>query len=327
MWKRLSVISIAGSVVLFASNTEAGRSERKLNAKIGTYVDTINEVTSQVIRERDSYAKWVADYRTGPNCKERGRGMAQGPGYTRDMVAKLRKAIKAKPHVKQLDEAATRLADAMDLLRKTTTDRWNATRRRPTEQLTAQQQCDLDKKFHPRIVESLEKYLAADREVRAWVNKRNDDRAAAALKKTKKKYGPLLRYHHSKLMIDAKAMLARLRAELAQAKPDGKKLVEATLEFVQTRAALAKLLESKKMKRSGSDSPGYMEWFAASGRFADYVDKMLQAYDGRKPLSKGELRRIERGHAIKRTTLQSPIDGYNSMVKASNRIRFAKTTK
>ncbi len=117
------------------------------DTKVNAYVDLINAWSNHVFEHRDDYAKWVADMKTGPTCKERNISSMGGIGDSaKDDFKAYRKAIAKAPKL-EADEAAVEMVSALEELFKVQNEAAEYYRGK-----YRQDGCKRGKELHPLLV-------------------------------------------------------------------------------------------------------------------------------------------------------------------------------
>lgn len=121
--------------------------------------------------------------------------------------------------------------------------------------------CKRGTELHPSLVAGWNKYVKADQEPRAFVEKYNDERQNAELNEAQKKYGKKLHYYHLKLPMDGKGLIAAVDA-VRENSSDTANASKLAAGFAQTLTETQTLVaEEKKGKNSNPLYEGGYEQF------------------------------------------------------------------
>jgi hypothetical protein len=145
-------------------------------AKVNVYIDVLNQWSSYVYKQRDDYAGWV-DLAKGPDCKA---SKARGPSAIGDTAKKTTfpgylKALKKAPKL-PVDAAAVKMVTTLQALWQPTFDASEYYYKRQWKD----DDCKRGQELHAQLVALWDEYVAAEREVRAFVVVYNDERQTGA---------------------------------------------------------------------------------------------------------------------------------------------------
>lgn len=283
----------------------------KGQAKIGVYVQILNQWSSYVFKNRSNYAAWVADYQTGPTCAERG---IRGPSAVGDSApgtyAGLLKALAKKPKMDGDAPAIemVKLLQAMIAPTKAASDYYHKNEHKKDG-------CNKGQQLHPVLVAAWDKYAAADRKLRDFVSNYNDQREAAELAKTAKKYGKKLRWHFSMMISQGKALIRAFDTP----KPDAATITPLLDAFKGTVAAAMVLVDKADKKDAQVLYQGGYKQYANhyAKQYIEAVQRALKALADPDP---------KRAPAIERAIKQVYGD-YNRMVDHGNKVLLSKKIK
>lgn len=284
-------------------------------AKVNVYVDILNQWSSYVYKQRDDYAGWV-DLAKGPDCKA---SKARGPSAIGDTAKSTTfpgylKALKKGPKL-PVDAAAQKMVTTLQALWQPTFDASEYYYKRQWKD----DDCKRGQELHATLVALWDEYVAAEREVRAFVVTYNDERQAAQLAATTKKYGKKLRYHYERLILDGKLSIRGIDAALA-AQPVDRAAIEAGLAaFVATLDATGALAEAQRSNRKIYDvlyQGGYTQFVTRAGWYRDAVKQLLDTLAD----AKAKPAAIGKAH-------DEAIAAYNRFVDGANEVRLTAAIK
>jgi hypothetical protein len=205
--------------------------DKKTSAKVNAYIELLNEESEPMFSERDRWYKAI-DPKAGPTCKESNISIPNTIGPDGGRYEAYRQKLKAKPALPP-DAAALRMVDASEELRNI------GKRPGPHSEYQARgkpgEWCKQLKETFPLMVAIFDKYAEGNREVRTYVDNFTDERDRRELETTLKKYGKHYRYQFAAMVLEGKAMMRGVRAELGQGQPD----VAAVRQFFANYLALA----------------------------------------------------------------------------------------
>lgn len=322
----MRTISIAASLTILITTLLApeadARRKRKVTAdqKIGHYVYVINTVASSVFRSRADYGRWV-NFKKGPTCTEKRISGVRSPGYTPNLPRDLMKTVKARPKLKKLDKKAKQMAIALDALYKLQREAATYYRRRGYKK----DNCAKARALHKKLVNAWAAYADADYFIRGFVTKRNDARAAKELKTIKRKYGKRMRYWHKRGIVDGKAALQVIKAQMrAGEKRDLTKMRAAHDKYAPT---VAKITALATKNRAVADTFGYLRFQRKAAAYLKAVNELVSRLESGKPLSKYQQKQLDKGATYIKGTMPVVFNKYNAMITESNRIRFPRKVK
>ena len=319
--KLSTTLSVAALCFGVASPTYARGKDKKLEAKIGAYVYALNTATRSVFEAQKNYARYWEDYEVGPTCTEK-RMPSQlyfsslMPSVWQDLA----KVVKSKPKLKDLDPAAQTIA--------TTLEKFSTLGREVSQYYQKREykndNCAKGKEYHKTLVAMWKDYDQADQVIRAFVIKRNDEREQGDLAATQKKYGKNMRYHAQKTMIDAKAMVRGMEAELKKPEPDLAALKQAGAPFQETLKGLVDLGEKN---RSMADTFGYLRYMRAAQGLDKAVTEFIERIETKKEFSKYEEKSLKSGSQSVKGSFPRIMSQFNGLITQSNQLRFPSKVK
>ncbi len=320
MRNHLLVASAFLFVIASTSTADARRRVRGKEGKIGHYVYVINTAASSVFKARADYSRWVTNFKTGPTCTEpRVRGV-RSPGYTKNVARDLMKVARQRPRLGKLDKKARQMAQALGALWDLQREASMYYRRRGHKK----DNCAKARALHGKLVRAWAAYIDADRYIRNFVTKRNDARAAKQLKKIRRKYGKRMRYWRQRELIDAKATLAVLRAQMRSKQPDVLAMERSATKLGESVSRITELTERN---RSVASTFGYRRFQRAASDYQKAVDQLIERIKTNKPLSKYQQKQLDRGATYVKGTFPAVIAKYNRMINQSNRLRFPRKVR
>lgn len=284
-------------------------------AKVNVYIDVLNQWSSYVYKQRDDYAGWV-DLAKGPDCKA---SKARGPSAIGDTAKKTTfpgylKALKKAPKL-PVDAAAVKMVTTLQALWQPTFDASEYYYKRQWKD----DDCKRGQELHAQLVALWDEYVAAEREVRAFVVVYNDERQTAQLATTSKKYGKKLRYHYERLTLDGKLLIRGLDTALA-AQPVDRAAIDAGLAaFVATLDATNAMAEAQRDNRKIYDvlyQGGYTQFVTRAGWFRDAVKQLVDE------LADPKAKPADIGKAH-----DEAIAAYNRFVDGANDVRLSAAIK
>jgi len=285
--------------------------------KINTYVELLNKWAPIVFKQFDSYRDKI-DLEAGPNCA----ALKTEPRLSRtsaDVVKSLEKyvkATKAKPKL-EVDAAVLRMVDAIIAQVEPSTEASEYYFQRTFED----DDCKRGKELHPVLVANWKQFIAAERELRAFIVAYNDKLAVESIAATKKKYGTKFRFHFEQLLLDGKALVREVDSQAAQARPD----VAAVRARVETYAATLEAVETLYADAKGDKKlhedlrrGGYELFLWRCKSVASSSKALVELLD--KPASKNTQQQLERKY-------NEVFRVYNDMIGAANKTRFSNRVK
>jgi hypothetical protein len=310
-------VVLLGLILATTFAVDANAKPTAKEAKVNIYVEILNAESKFIFDTRSSYAKWV-DMKTGPTCQEIG---LRGPGSIGDSAperyAHYRKELAKKPKL-DADDAAVQMVEALEQLREPTNEASDYYFKRKFRD----DGCKRGKELHPMLLAGWQKYGEAYSVVHAFVAKFNDEREATDLANAEKKYGKGFHYTHTKLMIDGKAVIRAVEAQLDKEKFEVPVLKEKLATFGQSITD-GKALVAKEKGGKNADAiyqGGYEQLLSKAGWFQDSINELFRQLDkpANDPTSNAENRK---------RTVKQIFDSYNGMVDQSNGVMYSKGMK
>jgi len=288
-------------------------------AKVGVYIAMINAESNHVFSNYAKYTKQVADLKKGPTCNESGvQHFVSGMGPSApERYAGYKKALAKAPKL-EVDPAAQEMLAAIEQLYKPENEASEYYFKRKFKD----DACKRGGELHRELMTGWTKYMKAEEAVRAFLDKYTDERDQTELGKTEKQYGKNLRYHHSKLMIDAKA-LVRLTD---QSELDVATLRTRLADFDATLTSARTVVEKEKQAKKNADAlyqGGYEQFVSRANQFKDSVKELLRVLDEEAKDPKASTTMAQR----RPNSVKALINGYNSLVEQSNKVLYSKTMK
>ncbi len=284
-------------------------------AKVNVYIDVLNAWSGYVYKQRDDYFAWV-DRAKGPDCKA---SKARGPSAIGDTARDQTfpgylKALKKGPKL-PADEAAVKMVTTLQALWQPTADASEYYFKRQWKD----DDCQKGKALHETLTTLWDDYLAAEREVRAFVVAYNDERQVAELATTAKKYGKKLRFHFLQTSHDAKVLIRTIDAATEKAPYDTAAIADKLAVFSAILDATGALAEGQRGNRKVYEvlyQGGYTQFVTHAAWYRDAVKGLLEVLAD--PKAKPE--RLGKAH-------DETIRAYNAMVDAGNKVQLTKSIK
>jgi hypothetical protein len=316
-WSRLLPRFAAGLAAALLAPASLAKGPTPKEQKINAYVQIINGESNHVFETRKNYAAWVSSMKTGPTCKETN---LRGPGSIGESAPerwkKYRAALAKKPKL-EVDQAALDMVDALEALYKPQ----NEASEYYHKNLHTKDACKKGQELHPLLVAAWAKYGQADKQVRDFVEKHQDETDVTELAGIEKKYGKRLRYLHRKLLLDGKFLVRETDAQTSKAAPDAAAIKGKLAPFVQTLDD-AKTVVATEKKGKNSEAlyqGGYEQLLTRAGWYKDAVNELLRQLDApTKDKSTDERRK---------RAVEQVIKSYNSMIEQSNGVGYTKSMK
>jgi hypothetical protein len=308
----------ACAVVFAASGARAAAPKQTpKEAKVGVYIEMINVESNHLLQNYEGYVKRIKDLQKGPTCKEFGPQSwlsSMGPSAP-ERVATYRKGIAKQPKL-EVDAAALDMADALAALYK------------PVEEASEyyflskfnQDSCKRGDELHPILMAAWTKYISAEHNVRAFLDKYTDERDSADLVIVQKKYGKALHYYQQKLMIDAKALI-----RAANVKAPDPAFVSPRLDTFSTTLSEASAVVAKGKQGKDADAlyqGGYEQLITHAGWLKEAGERVVQVVKDETKDPKAAAR--TNSHA---SATENLITAYNGLVEQSNQTMYSKTMK
>lgn len=330
MRRVVSPLGLALSVVagLLLASSVAGAKPDAKQAKVNVYVDMLNNWSSYVYKSRGQYAEAV-DLAAGPTCQERNlRGPSSIGPTAKKTFADYQKALAKKPSL-PVDAAAKEMAAVLIELWEPSNEASEYYFKRKFKD----DGCKRGQELHAQLVALWERYAVADREVRAFVEQFNDERQLAEIAKTKKKYGPKLRYHYEQLLLDGKTLIRVADGELRNETPNLDGIRAALATFVATldatEALIAKDRDNPKVYNDLYQG-GYTQFVRHATWFREAVERSIKTVEApaMKPGGRGKPDQPDkqRPEKIEKDRIQT-VEAYNRMIDAANKVRLSTAIK
>jgi len=313
------------SAVLFASLAStaveahaAGKGPTAKEAKINAIIAMINSESNHVYKNYSTYKKIVVDPR-GPTCKELDlQRLVSGMGDSApERYAGYRKSFKKAPKL-EIDEQALAMVAASEELYEPENEASSYYFKREY----TKDDCKRGVELHSQLMGGWTKFIEAERNVRAFIDKYTDERDTAELAKTQKKYGKGLHFYHSKLMMDAKALV-----RLTDASPlDAAKMktqLDAYDVVVGEAQALVKKEKEAKKNADAIYQGGYQQFVDRASRYKDSIKELLRVLDEEAKDPKAAKTMPDR----RKRSYENLVNSYNGLVDQSNRVMYSKTMK
>jgi hypothetical protein len=306
------------AVALLAQPAEAKGPTPK-EQKINAYVQIINGESGHVFETRKNYTAWVASMKTGPTCKETN---LRGPGSVGDSAPerwkKYRAALAKKPKL-EADQAALEMVDALEALHKPQ----NEASEYYYKNLHTKDNCKKGQELHPLLVAGWTKFAQADRIVRGFVEKHQDETDVTELAGIEKKYGKRLRYFHRKLLLDGKFLVREADTQTKQATPDVAAIRGKLTPFAQTLDEAKALVATEKKGKNAEAlyQGGYEQLLTRAGWYKDAVKELLRQLEN--PTKEKQNVVDER----RKRAVEQVIKSYNGMIEQSNGVGYTKNMK
>ncbi len=308
-------LAVVAALALVATAAPAHAKPDPRQAKINVYVDILNQWSSYVYKQRDDYAAWV-DLAKGPDCKST---KARGPSAIGDTAKTTTfpgylKALKKGPKL-PVDAAAVTMVTTLQALWQPSFDASEYYYKRQWKD----DQCKRGQELHAQLVALWDQYVAAEREVRAFVVQYNDERALADHAATGKKYGKKLRWQFEQTLIDGKVLIRAIDAALAAQPRDAAALTAPAAAFSTTLDATAAMVEANHGNAKIYDvlyQGGYTQFVTRAGWYRDAVKHLTDELAD----AKAKAADVDRAH-------DEAIKAYNEMIDGANAVRLTPSIK
>ena len=310
----LSTAMITMTVAISHSLTSEAKGPTKKQKKFNRYVELLNDWSPFMHDGWKYYTKW-ANPKTLPTCKEKG---IRPPSVLGDSAAKtlaeLKKSFQKGPKM-AADKAALAMVDALQKIRKPIGEAGKYYRRAYRKD----DGCTLGKKLHPILIAAWTQYFQAEPELRKYVTTTNDNRAAGELKKTLRKYGKKNRYHYQKLIIDGKALIRTVDAELQKDEVDLEPIKAALATFSATQTKAVEII--KKANKRDADVLYQGNYKQMADHYAEQVVRTVER------LIKVYPKRNDKGGNRLELDIKAIFSAYNQMINSANSVGFSKRIK
>lgn len=292
--------------------------DQQLGEKLNAYIDCLNRTSSSTHRAIDQYRRWV-DFEQGVTGKEKSvRGIGDLKLDTR-CVEGYEAARPLPPADAELDAAA----DAWILAYKAAVPLFSTAHTYYHDEDYKDDGFAKAKEFHPQIAEAIKNFDAADMALRKVVHARNDALARRELERLEKETGRKLQFQAANVMMHAKFTL-----EAAEPQYDDQGAVTHDLEA--TQAATDKFVEVL------AEAEAYVEahpkearsvvsmsmFISAAKAYRKSAKTFIRRQREGRPLSTGELARIDAAPRTVDGTFAQLSELYNDLVKRSNGISW-----
>lgn len=202
-----STILISAGLLLLTAPTFA----QDLSAKTSAYIECYNAISGRAMYSIDRYRSWVKDMENGPTGKE---GIVYGLYELNDYAiddckTSIPAAVAAEPKAPELDKAADTYLKATVALNEKVIE---------AERYYSRENYKDDgfakgKAMHKPLVEAMQAFVAANRELSAQLEKQSDAAMRAQLVDIEKAEGKGFNYWMTSTMIEAKAAADLLTQE------------------------------------------------------------------------------------------------------------------
>ncbi|MBW2731296.1 MAG: YiiG family protein [Deltaproteobacteria bacterium] len=299
-------------------NPDPVRQSRAEGDKLSPYIACINRVFRRANSSRSRYLSWIKDSKVGPTCKERVIYAPYTLSGTSYCTTALKRANKLLPKMPALESAASDLAKSIRLLEPLLKE----ARRYYSAKTYKNDDCKKAQALHPKLMAAFSAYTTSSGLVSSFVNKANQKVLRGLLVRIEKKYGTNHpRYFHRKISLDARSMLAVLRAQtFEKSNKPGMPKVRST---VGALTALVEKMQSAP-KKSGTVT-GYGSFKSA----AKSLLKACRVYVEKRAAGKPKYSRMEK-RWLKRKSTSWMVKGsyarvgrrFDELIRKSNNVKF-----
>ena len=318
---RCGWLALALTLCLGATNARAaGPQQSPKEAKVSVYIAMINSESAHVFGNYAKYTKVITDADKGPTCKElQLQHVVSGMGDSApERYEGWKKALAKGPKL-DVDAAAQEMLAASQALYKPE----NEASQYYFKSQYRDDACKRGTELHAQLLPNWLRFMKAEREIRAFLDKYTDERDATELTKTEKKYGKGLHYYHNKLMMDGKALI-----RLTDKDPLDPTEIRTRLEAFEPVIADAKAVAEKAGKKDKRTADaiyqgGYSQLLSRSERFRDALKEMLRVVDEEAKDPKAAQRMPTR----RENASKNLVGAYNSLVQQSNSTMYSQSMK
>ncbi len=290
--------------------SKEARADLALGAKLTPYIELGNLFFERVRSSRRRYLSWVADPKAGPTCKERHiygvYTLAKG-----DLAfKKVQEANESKPHIKKLEQAATRLLLALDKLQRLLADASRYYRQKDYKD----DGCKKAQKLHPRLMRLFAEFDTNEKVFSGIVFAESHKLHQRLLARIEKKHGKEHpRYYHKKIALDARALVKLMPEEKADVSAAGKAL--ASLDAI--------VKEMISSTRSGKNASSLSSFRQMANSFVAAAKQRLRRIKSKKAYTASERRRMDLGAgSMVRGSYAKLVKAFNRLIEAGNRVTF-----
>jgi len=289
-----------------------------LEAKMGLYIHMINAWSNSVPRSREDYYQ-VVNPKVGVTCKESNiRQLETAPNLYTDNtvkeVEKLRAQLKKGPKLDS-DVAANQMLDAMAAI--------FAVDDRVTHYFSLSKyegdDCKRGKEIEATLLANWPKFFAAEKELRAVVEKYSDEQDSVRLKEAEKKYGQGLHYYQWRLLIDAKALIRAVDIKLSDTPQDPAPVRAAGAALKKSYDEAYPVFVKVRVRDDVGDTSPWSEMLS-------HVRELYEAAERRAKTMDEDIQH-KRVNKYSGSEIEKMIKMYNDMVDSANRIEYAKNVK
>ncbi|MGC4095090.1 MAG: DUF3829 domain-containing protein [Polyangiaceae bacterium] len=318
-WLLVGLLGVA--TCLDAGRVQAAEAKQTpKEAKVSTFIAMINSESGHVFDNYARYSKLIADLEKGPTCKELDLQRAvsgMGPSAP-ERYAGYKKALVKGPKL-EVDAAAQEMLSAAEALFKPE----NEASEYYFKNEYRKDSCKRGTEFNAVLVPNWVRYMKADREMRAFLDKYTDERDTAELTKSEKKYGKALHYYHSKLMMSAKRLIRIANKEPFDAAEVRKQLEAFEPDIGEAQALAKKAGEKDKRTADAIYQGGYSQLLSRCDRFRDTLKEILRVVDEEAKDPKAAKTMPNR----RKNSMESMVTAYNGLVDQSNSTMYSKSMK
>jgi hypothetical protein len=292
-----------------------------LGKKNSAYVKCLNAFSDDVFRGRRD---WLQTFPKGPTPKQASAGTTlYGPAVLDD-PKECREGIKAakafQPSLPALEAAGEAYVAVLAEIHPITV--------RLQEYFKQGDYKDdnlaLAIEMHPKLVAAWEKFVPAEQALSEEVDKVEDKINAGALDEIAKKEGKGFRWHHRRMLINAKAILPLASAAKTPVDIKDPAALQAAITAFDTAATELLAYYTKNKESIEKKHISYDTW--VSGKIKEFLKaskELMRRNRDKRALTSSELDSIKwnRADSIEGHPAQV-IKAYNELIQASNRLRF-----
>jgi len=216
-----------------------------IGPKLQPYIGCINRLSERSYSSRDRYLSWSKP--SGPTGRERIIYGLYTIYDTSDCRKNVEKAAEMAPKNEELEKAGAAFAAAVSALEPMLKEADDYYRQEDYKD----DRMAKGKAMHPKLMAAWSSFAAADKELRAVVQRLNDQSQMEEMAEIEKAEGRKARWHIMDTMLKAKA-LNRIEGHVEPAKMDLAKVQETLAAYEASVKALASYAEEHKDEKIGS---------------------------------------------------------------------------
>ncbi|MGK9173483.1 YiiG family protein [Yokenella regensburgei] len=280
----------------------------QLTAKVNHYIECFNTADGSVHDSAERYVSWIDNVETGPTGKERKvYTLGHIPAYQVESCTKaINQAVKAKPALPALDDAATKYLTELTTLAPLVSQ---------AHQYYSQEDYKDDgfakgKEMHQPLMKAFKAFMNASDVYGAELEKESSALNAAQLAEIEKTEGKHLAYYRLALVSQGKDLTMLFDAE----SPDVNNVIKA----IEAYGAL--LEEARQSTANDQDKPiGWSVFLSRAETFLKDSKDMMRRLRDKTPYSQGDKMMMEGGSGwMVSGSPMRVLKSYNEMVQASN---------